>query len=43
MTIVSAAALPVYTHGQQTRGTAVLLALCTLVIAALALMWWRRR
>lgn len=43
MITVAASALPVYTHREQTIGTAVLLALCALVIAALALSWWRRR
>jgi hypothetical protein len=38
-----AADLPVYTRTQALTGTAILLALCLIVVAVIALGWWQRR
>ena len=38
-----AAELPVYTRTQALTGTAILLALCLIVVAVIALRWWQRR
>ena len=38
-----AAELPVYTRTQAITGTAILLALCLIVVAVIALGWWRQR
>jgi hypothetical protein len=38
-----AAVLPVYTGTQALTGTAILLALCLIVVAVIALGWWHRR
>lgn len=38
-----AAELPVYTRTEALIGSAILLALCLIVFAAVALGWWRRR
>ena len=37
-----AAELPAYTRTQALTGTAILLALCLIVVAVIALGWWRR-
>jgi hypothetical protein len=38
-----AAELPAYTRTQALTGTAILLALCLIVVAVIALLWWQRR
>jgi hypothetical protein len=38
-----AAELPVYTRTQALTGTAILLALCLIVVVVIALGWWQRR
>jgi hypothetical protein len=38
-----AAGVPVYSHTEVFRGSAIILALCVVVLVALAVRWWRLR